>query len=182
MTGAKRLFRKPASGRIAGVCSGIADYLDTDVTAVRLAWVILSIVPGGLIGGVLAYLAAWIIMPTSTELAAAADRHRLTRSGWDRKIAGVCGGLAEYLDVDSTVVRLVWAVLTVVPGAIVLGVGAYLAAWFIIPTKVAVPEVAAASSASPERSHRQRELASPDDLNPAVQRRPSSTFTTRPGK
>jgi len=147
MTTAKRLFRKPASGRIAGVCSGIAEYLDTDVTAVRLAWVILSIVPGGLIGGVLAYLAAWIIMPESADPAVASDRRRLTRSIVDRKIAGVCGGLAEYLDVDSTVVRLVWAVLTVVPGAIVLGVGAYLAAWFIIPMKIATPQVAAASSA-----------------------------------
>jgi phage shock protein PspC (stress-responsive transcriptional regulator) len=147
MTAAKRLFRKPASGRIAGVCSGIAEYLDTDVTAVRLAWVVLSIVPGGLIGGVLAYLAAWIIVPESTEPVVVTDAHRLNRSVVDRKIAGVCGGLAEYLDVDSTVVRLVWAVLTVVPGAIVLGVGAYLAAWFIIPTKVAIPQLAAASSA-----------------------------------
>lgn len=147
MTASKRLFRKPASGRIAGVCSGIAEYLDTDVTAVRLVWVILSIVPGGLIGGVLAYLAAWIIMPESTEPALATDRHRLTRSVIDRKIAGVCGGLAEYLDVDSTVVRLVWAVLTVVPGAIVLGVGAYLAAWFIIPTKAATSQTATAASA-----------------------------------
>jgi phage shock protein C len=147
MTAVKRLFRKPASGRIAGVCSGIADYLDTDVTAVRLAWLILSIVPGGLIGGVLAYLAAWIIMPESTEPGVVTGRHRLTRSVVDRKIAGVCGGLAEYLDVDSTVVRLVWAVLSVVPGAIVLGVGAYFAAWFIIPTKVTAPQMAAASSA-----------------------------------
>src|ERR1700694_1179962 len=147
MTAAKRLFRKPASGRIAGVCSGIAEYLDTDVTAVRLAWVILSIVPGGLIGGVLAYLAAWIIMPQSTEPGVVTNRHRLTRSVVDRKIAGVCGGLAEYLDVDSTVVRLVWAVLTVVPGAIVLGVGAYVAAWVIIPSQVAAPQVAAAASA-----------------------------------
>src|SRR5439155_25917576 len=109
MTTAKRLFRKPASGRIAGVCSGIAEYLDTDVTAVRLAWVILSIVPGGLIGGVLAYLAAWMIMPESTEQALATEHRRLTRSVIDRKIAGVCGGLAEYLNVDSTVVRLIWA-------------------------------------------------------------------------
>jgi phage shock protein C len=147
MTAARRLFRKPQSGRVAGVCSGIADYLDTDVTAVRLAWVILSIVPGGLIGGVLAYLAAWIIMPRSNDPTMVTERHRLTRSVVDRKIAGVCGGLAEYLDVDSTVVRLVWAVLTVVPGAIVLGVGAYFAAWFIIPTKVHTPQVAAASSA-----------------------------------
>ena len=67
MTSPKRLVRKPASGRIGGVCAGIADYLDTDVTLVRLLWVILSIVPGGVIGGLIGYLAAWIIMPESNE-------------------------------------------------------------------------------------------------------------------
>ena len=134
MSSPRRLVRKPESGRIAGVCSGIADYLDTDVTLVRLAWVILSIVPGGFIGGVICYLAAWIIMPESNEPALAQPGvRRLTRSATDKKIAGVCGGLAEYFTVDVTLVRVVWAVLTIVPGAIVLGVLAYLVAWFIMP-------------------------------------------------
>jgi hypothetical protein len=42
----KRLTRLPASGRIAAVCSGLSDYFEVDVTLVRLAWVVLSIVPG----------------------------------------------------------------------------------------------------------------------------------------
>ncbi len=129
----RRLVRLPAQGRIAGICAGIAAYLDTDVTAVRLAWIILSIVPGGFVGGLVAYIAAWLIMPESNAPIAADTRKRLTRSTVDRKLGGVCGGLAEYLEIDSTVVRLVWAVLTIVPGAIVLGVVAYLIAWFIIP-------------------------------------------------
>jgi phage shock protein PspC (stress-responsive transcriptional regulator) len=58
---------------------------------------------------------------------------RLTRSATDSKIAGVCGGLAEYLDTDPTIVRLVWAVLTVFPGGFVGGIVAYLIAWFIMP-------------------------------------------------
>jgi phage shock protein PspC (stress-responsive transcriptional regulator) len=148
MTSPKRLVRKPASGRIAGVCAGIADYLDTDVTLVRLLWVILSIVPGGFIGGLIGYLAAWIIMPESTEpVIVPAGVRRLTRSETDKKIAGVCGGLADYFKVDPTLVRVVWAVLAVVPGAIVLGVLAYLVAWFIMPTDHA-PGVTAASPAA----------------------------------
>jgi len=146
MSSPKRLSRKSASGRIAGVCAGIAEYLDTDVTLVRLAWVILSIVPGGFIGGIVAYIAAWVIMPDASVPAEVdAGAHRLTRSRIDRKVAGVCGGLAEYLNVDPTVVRLVWAVLTVVPGAIVLGVVAYLVAWFIMPESRA-PRASAAPS------------------------------------
>jgi len=134
MTSPSRLFRRSSEGRIAGVCAGIAEYLGTDVALVRLGWVVFSIVPGGFIGGVLAYAAAWAIMAdASTPPPVHAGIHRLTRSTADRKIAGVCGGLAEFLAIDSTVVRLVWAVLSVVPGAIVLGVLAYLLAWFIMP-------------------------------------------------
>ena len=58
---------------------------------------------------------------------------RLTRSVVDSKIAGVCGGIAEYLGIDSTVARLAWAILAVVPGGIVGGVVAYVFAWLIIP-------------------------------------------------
>lgn len=134
MSSPTRLVRNPAAGKIAGVCAGLAEYLDADVTLVRLAWVVLAIVPGGFIGGLVAYAAAWAIMPRSSALPqVAVATRRLTRSTLDRKIAGVCGGLAEYLDVDATLVRLIWAVLSVVPGCIVLGVIAYLAAWFIMP-------------------------------------------------
>ena len=58
---------------------------------------------------------------------------RLMRSATDSKIAGVCGGLAEYLGVDATIVRLFWAILAVVPGGIVGGIVAYLVAWVIVP-------------------------------------------------
>lgn len=129
----RRLVRLPSQGRIAGVCAGIAAYLDVDVTIVRLAWVTLSIVPGAFIGGVVAYIAACLIMPVSQEPGIADGRKRLTRSTTDRKIAGVCSGLAEYLDLDPTVVRLAWAMLTIWPGAIVLGFVAYLVAWFVVP-------------------------------------------------
>jgi phage shock protein PspC (stress-responsive transcriptional regulator) len=53
------------------------------------------------------------------------------------KLAGVCSGLAEHFDVDPTAVRLVWAVLTIFPGAIVCGVIAYVVAWLIIPVSTA---------------------------------------------
>jgi len=134
-TQVKQLRRIPAEGTIAGVCAGLAAYFDVDVTLVRFAWAVLSIVPGGIIGGLIAYIVAAAIMPA--EAAAAAVPRRLRRSNTDAKVGGVCGGIAEYLDVDSTLVRLAWVVLTIIPGAIVLGVVAYLAAWFIMPASTA---------------------------------------------
>ena len=59
----RRLTRRPSEGKLGGVCAGIARYLDTDPTIVRLAWVILSVVPGFVIGGLIAYAAAWILLP-----------------------------------------------------------------------------------------------------------------------
>jgi phage shock protein C len=58
---------------------------------------------------------------------------QLTLSATDKKIAGVCGGIAEYLDVDPTIVRLIWVALSVVPGGFVGGALAYFLAWIIIP-------------------------------------------------
>jgi phage shock protein PspC (stress-responsive transcriptional regulator) len=133
MSTSRRLFRLPAFGRLAGVCAGIADYLDVDVTFVRLFWVVLSVVPGCLVGGVIAYVAAWLVMPTSDVVTGTSPRKRLKRSVENRKLGGVCGGLAEYFSVDATVVRVMWIILTVVPGAIVFGVAGYLVAWFIMP-------------------------------------------------
>src|SRR5262245_9147305 len=143
----RRLVRLPSQGRIAGVCAGLADYLNTDVTRVRLAWVLLSIIPGALLGGALAYIAAWILLPDSHAEVHRNGSARLVRSTTDRKIAGVCGGIAEYLAIDPTVVRLVWTVLAIVPGCIVFGVLAYLVAWFIMPerqvsTMIASPHTA----------------------------------------
>ncbi len=60
---------------------------------------------------------------------------RLTRSRRHRMIAGVCGGIGEYLDVDPTVVRLIWAAVTVF--SLGLGVLVYLIAWIIMPEESA---------------------------------------------
>jgi phage shock protein PspC (stress-responsive transcriptional regulator) len=131
---ARPLKRIPARGKIAGVCAGLAAYLRLDVTIVRLGWIVLSIVPGALIGGLLVYAVAWALMPESTEAPEqppATDR--LFRSDEDRKVAGVCGGFAKYLRVDSTLVRLAFVVLTIYPGAIIFGVIVYVVAWIVMP-------------------------------------------------
>ena len=131
----RRLVRRPADGKIGGVCAGLAEYFDADVALVRAAWVVLSIWPGAIVLGVVAYVAAWILMPRAevAEGMAATSRRRLVRSRADRRIAGVCGGLADYFDVDPTIVRVAWVVVSIVVGAVVFGVVAYLVAWFIIP-------------------------------------------------
>ena len=59
---------------------------------------------------------------------------RLYLSQTDKKIAGICGGLAEYMEVDPTIVRLVAVAGALITGVVPL-VLAYLVAWIIIPVK-----------------------------------------------
>jgi phage shock protein C len=54
------------------------------------------------------------------------------RSRTDRKIAGVCAGLAQYLDLDTSLVRILWFFVGIVSG-IFPGIIAYVLAWIIIP-------------------------------------------------
>lgn len=61
---------------------------------------------------------------------------RLYLSDTDKKIGGVCGGIAEYFEVDATIVRLVVVVCTIVTAVIPFVIG-YLIAWMIIPRKPA---------------------------------------------
>lgn len=57
---------------------------------------------------------------------------RFYKSETDKKIGGVCGGVAEYFNIDPTIVRLIWGVLAFAYGT---GIIAYLICWAIMPTK-----------------------------------------------
>ena len=74
-------------------------------------------------------------------------RKKLYLSRTDRKLAGVCGGIADYLDVDTTVIRIVLVLLTLAYG---IGPMAYVVIWAIAPKK-------------PENDEQQQNECSRDD-------------------
>jgi phage shock protein C len=55
---------------------------------------------------------------------------RVYRSRTDKKIAGVCGGLAQYFDIDPVIVRLCWLLFVLLGGS---GIVLYIIAWIVIP-------------------------------------------------
>jgi phage shock protein C len=57
---------------------------------------------------------------------------RLYRSNTDKKIAGVCGGLGEYFNIDPTLVRLLWVIFACLAGS---GLLAYIICAIVIPVK-----------------------------------------------
>jgi len=59
-------------------------------------------------------------------------KKKLYKSKKDKKLCGVCGGLADYFDIDSTIVRLIWVFLVFCVGT---GILAYIVAALIMPEK-----------------------------------------------
>lgn len=57
---------------------------------------------------------------------------KIYRSRTDKKLSGVCAGLAEYLNTDVTIIRMIWAIVTFITG-IVTGIVIYIICALIIP-------------------------------------------------
>ena len=219
----KRLCKSRKDKIVDGVCGGIAHYLNMDPTIVRLAFVVITLLGGGVL--IVLYVAGMIIMPragdeseepsrSSTgrgyllgivlvvigalillgnfdvlpwqlwrwsipweimwgifliligamlmvsrrgaseaetgqeEIGKAEERgapKRLFRTRKDRRIAGVCGGIADYFGMDATIVRLAWVLGTIA------SVGTGVLVYFVMAIVV------------PERSVRQRNVEAASD-------------------
>jgi len=60
------------------------------------------------------------------------NEKKLYKSSTDKKLAGVCGGIAEYFNIDSTLVRLAWVLFSLLGGS---GLLAYIIAAIIMPDR-----------------------------------------------
>jgi phage shock protein PspC (stress-responsive transcriptional regulator) len=128
-------LRRDVSRRwVAGVCAGIARRHGWNVGPVRACAAAATLLTG-VLPGVATYLLAWLFVPAADDVPA---RHGLSRSASDRKIAGVCGGLAAAFGLDATLLRLL-AVFATLATAVVWGVLAYLVAWWVLPVADRAP-------------------------------------------
>src|SRR5712671_8192345 len=87
--------------------------------------------------------------PVTGNAAAYADyapRRRLVRSTTDKKIAGVAAGLADYFDLDPTIIRVVWLLAFLCGGA---GLLAYVILWIALPPGPTGVAASSAPSAQP---------------------------------
>lgn len=70
----RRLYRDVDNGKISGVCAGLSDYLDIDVTLIRVIWLILLFAAGT---GLLAYIImALVVEPKSVVMAREAKKNK----------------------------------------------------------------------------------------------------------
>ena len=84
---------------------------------------------------------------TAANAAQVPPRKRLVRSTNDKKIAGVAAGLADYFDLDPTIIRLVWLLAILFAGT---GLIAYIILWIALPA--GPTGLATSSSSSPVAS------------------------------
>jgi len=123
----KKLHRLADDKKLAGVCAGLGEYFDVDPVFFRLFF-LLSLFFGGL--GALVYLLLWVMAPEKTGDGKPRPSASLHLSRSDRKIAGVCGGLGEWLDVDPIFLRVVFVLFALFFG---LGIVVYIALWLFLP-------------------------------------------------
>jgi len=64
MTKEKRLYRSQKDKKVAGVFGGLGEYLDTDPTILRIAWVVVTVLTG-IVPGILGYILVAVIMPSN---------------------------------------------------------------------------------------------------------------------
>lgn len=139
MTHHSKSLSRSQHGYVAGVCEGLGRHFDLNPTIVRLAWIAAVLFFGT---GILVYLVMWWVMPREDAMPIEpsawerdeSGRHKppLMRTEVDRKMLGVCGGLARYWGFDATLVRLAAASLFIVSGPI--AVAAYLLAALFMPS------------------------------------------------
>lgn len=166
------LFVRPREGRIlAGVCAGIAERWNLDITLVRISAVVLTVLSGV---GLVAYVAAWLLTPSAdgpaplapdSELA---NRIRLHRGGWPRRIALLVLlviGVGMLLSLGHTLWLGVPVGLVVVAGVLMLLVGTRLGRWAVaVVGALLIVALAALGVAGPHLGTRTYTVGSVSDL------------------
>lgn len=129
----KRLFRDRWDKKVAGVCGGLGQFLKMDPTIIRLLVVMVCIFTG-VLPVLILYIIAWMLIPLGPPTYIEFECKKLYRSVKDRKISGICGGIAEALNIDPTIVRLVVLFALLITGIVPVLVG-YIVGTLIIPEK-----------------------------------------------
>jgi phage shock protein PspC (stress-responsive transcriptional regulator) len=127
----RQLRRDPQHKTLGGVCAGLANYFGIDMMIPRILFLVAFFMFGS---GLLVYIIMWLAIPeaNSAELSAAENQNtkRLFRNPDNKKLGGVCSGIAEYAGIDTVWLRLGFLVAFFCFGT---GLLAYIILWIAIP-------------------------------------------------
>lgn len=126
--GLKKIYKSYTDKKLAGVCGGIAQVFGIDSTIVRGIWALCGVfIPVS----ILVYIILAFLLPYS-DAEIVGNTKKIYKSTTDKKISGVCGGIAEYLEIDSSLVRVCFVALVLFLGT---GIIEYLVLSWVMPTK-----------------------------------------------
>ena len=121
---------------MAGVCGGLGQYFQCDPTLIRLLLVFLCIITG-FAPLILAYLVMALVVPLGPPTYVEIPCKKLYRSTKDKKIGGVCAGIAEYFRIDPTFIRAGFIILLFTTFVVPLLI-CYIIAMIVIPEEITI--------------------------------------------
>ena len=101
--------------KLCGLCAGIGNYFNLDPTFIRIAITFITLITA-LIPMLVIYFVMSMVVPHAPDDYVEINTGRILTRGVDKKICGVCSGYAEYFGVDTTIVRLIFAILLIFVG------------------------------------------------------------------
>lgn len=113
--------------KICGVCAGIGNYLNVDPTLIRICFVTVC----GFLPLIIVYFILALVFPQPPAEYVETNTGKILTKSYDKKIAGVCGGYADFFSFDPTVVRLIFAMLLLFVGG---GLWLYLVSLLLMPS------------------------------------------------
>lgn len=116
--------------KIAGVCGGLSESTGIDSDLIRAVF-LFSIFAGGM--GIAMYFILWILLPEidfGSEKVKKGIFTEIYRSDTDKIVAGVCGGIARYLDWDASIIRILLVIIVLAGG---VGIPIYIILWILLP-------------------------------------------------
>ncbi len=116
--------------KLLGICAGVADYLNVDPTLIRIAVVCVSLLTA-VFPALVIYFVLSLVFPQAPADYVPSQPAKKLMKGSDKKVSGVCSGLANYFGIDATIVRLLFAVCILFLG---YGVMTYLVCLIMMPS------------------------------------------------
>lgn len=116
--------------KFLGVCGGVADYFGIDPTLIRIAVASIALYTA-VIPALIVYVVMSFVLPGQPEghTTVSAEK-KLLKSSDNKKLAGVCGGLAKYFGMDATIMRLIFALSFLIFG---FGLTIYIVCLVLMP-------------------------------------------------
>jgi phage shock protein PspC (stress-responsive transcriptional regulator) len=116
--------------KLSGVCDGIGKGLNIDPTFIRIIFVSLALMTA-VVPVLIAYIVCALVLTQPPEgYVEVENSYRKITKGKEKKISGVCDGIAKYFGIDAMIVRLIFVALTLWIGG---GIMAYIVCMIMIP-------------------------------------------------